>query len=112
MNPCADPGMERLQYTDGALLLGADLASGVGGEARNQIDVTLTYYVLGDARGPQIQRGLIEVFQQILEPAVAILGAAEIGFRIEVDIAEYARQLGKKPSQLTATERAWVREHF
>jgi hypothetical protein len=38
--------------------------------------------------------------------------AAEDAARYRAYEAEYARQLGKKPSQLTPAERAWVREHF
>ena len=38
--------------------------------------------------------------------------AAEDGERYRAYEAEYARQLGKKPSQLTPAERQWVREHF
>ena len=34
MKPCRDPGLERLQYVDGALLLRGDLASGIAGESR------------------------------------------------------------------------------
>ena len=34
MTRFTDPGLERLQYTDGALLLRADLATGVGAEVR------------------------------------------------------------------------------
>jgi hypothetical protein len=38
--------------------------------------------------------------------------AAEDAARYRAYEEEYARQLGKKPSQLTSAERAWVREHF
>ena len=38
--------------------------------------------------------------------------AAEDGARYKAYEAEYARQLGKKPSQLTPEERQWVRDHF
>ena len=38
--------------------------------------------------------------------------AAEDAERYRAYEAEYARQLGKKPSQLTPSERQWVREHF
>ena len=38
--------------------------------------------------------------------------AAEDAARYRAYEQEYARQLGKKPSQLTPAERAWVRDHF
>lgn len=38
--------------------------------------------------------------------------AAEDAARYRAYEAEYARQLGKKPSQLTPAERAWIREKF
>ena len=38
--------------------------------------------------------------------------AAEDAARYRAYEQEYARQLGKKPSQLTPEERAWVRDHF
>lgn len=37
---------------------------------------------------------------------------AEEGARYRAYEEEYARQLGKKPSQLTPSERQWVRDHF
>lgn len=46
------------------------------------------------------------------EVADARQRGAEDAARYRAYEAEYARQLGKKPSQLTASERAWVREHF
>jgi hypothetical protein len=38
--------------------------------------------------------------------------AAEEASRYRAYEVEYARQLGKRPSQLTPAERAWVREKF
>jgi hypothetical protein len=38
--------------------------------------------------------------------------AAEDATRYTAYEAEYARKLGKKPSQLTPEERKWVRDHF
>ncbi|MEI9892895.1 MAG: hypothetical protein WDN28_03005 [Chthoniobacter sp.] len=38
--------------------------------------------------------------------------AADDAARYKAYEAEYARQLGKKPSQLTPEERQWVRDHF
>ncbi len=38
--------------------------------------------------------------------------AAEDAARYRAYEAEYARQLGKKPSQFTPAERAWIREKF
>jgi hypothetical protein len=38
--------------------------------------------------------------------------AAEDAARYKAYETEYARQLGKKPSQLTPEERQWVRDHF
>ena len=38
--------------------------------------------------------GLVEILQQLLEAAVAVLGLAEIGLAVEVDVAEDAFQLG------------------
>ena len=44
-------------------------------------------------RGAQVELGL-EIFQQVLQAAVAILGLAEVGFGVEVDVAEDAVELG------------------
>lgn len=38
--------------------------------------------------------------------------AAQDAARYKAYETEYARQLGKKPSQLTPEERQWVRDHF
>lgn len=38
--------------------------------------------------------------------------AAEAAARYRIYLEEYARSLGKRPSQLTAEERAWVRERY
>ncbi len=46
------------------------------------------------------------------EVADARRRASEGAARYRAYEEEYARQLGKKPSQLTPAERAWVREHF
>ena len=46
------------------------------------------------------------------EVADARRRAAEDAARYQAYEAEYARQLGKKPSQLTPEERKWVRDHF
>ena len=46
------------------------------------------------------------------EVADARRRAAEDATRYRAYEVEYARQLGKKPSQLTPAERQWVREHF
>jgi hypothetical protein len=35
-----------------------------------------------------------EILQQVLEAAVAVLGLAEIGLGVEVDVAEHAFELG------------------
>ena len=72
----------------------AGLLAGIGGEARDQIDVALADDVVVDARGAQIERWLGEVLQQVLQAAVAIFDAAEIGFGVEVDVAEDAFELG------------------
>ena len=72
----------------------AGLLARVGGEARNQVDVALADDVLGHARRAQVERRLVEVLQHVLEAAVAVLGPAEIGLGIEVDVAEHAFELG------------------
>ena len=46
------------------------------------------------------------------EVADARRRAAEDAQHYKAYEEEYARQLGKKPSQLTPAERQWVREHF
>jgi hypothetical protein len=38
--------------------------------------------------------------------------AAEDAARLRAYEVEYARQLGKKPSQLTPSERAWIRDKY
>ena len=38
--------------------------------------------------------------------------AAQDAARYKAYETEYARQLGKKPSQLTPAERQWVRDHY
>lgn len=53
-----------------------------------------------------------EARQRAEEVADARRRAAEDAARYRAYEVEYARQLGKKPSQLTPAERAWVREHF
>jgi len=56
MNSCVDPGMERLQYTDGALLLRADLTSGAAGEARRMaLHVRGLHATWGVASGLRLQ---------------------------------------------------------
>lgn len=50
--------------------------------------------------------------QRTEEVADARRRAAEDAARYRAYEQEYARQLGKKPSQLTPAERAWVRDHF
>ena len=39
--------------------------------------------------GLHVELRLVEIFQELLEAAVAVLGLAEIGLAVEVDIAEY-----------------------
>ena len=70
----------------------ACLLAGIGGEALDQVDVGIADHILGDARWTQVELG--EIFQQIFQATVAILGLAEVGFGVEVDVAKDAIELG------------------
>ena len=72
----------------------ARLLACIGCEAGDQVDVALTDDVRAHAAGAQVHRGLGEVLQQVLQAAVPVLRAAQVGLRIEVDVAEHALQLG------------------
>ncbi|MCX7869765.1 MAG: ferritin-like domain-containing protein, partial [Terrimicrobiaceae bacterium] len=41
----------------------------------------------------RVERGLGEILEQVFQAAVAVLRAAEIGFGVEVDVAEDAFEL-------------------
>ncbi len=63
---------------------------------------------VADAR----RRAAEDAADRAQEVADARKRAAEDAARYRAYEQEYARQLGKKPSQLTPEERAWVRDHF
>ena len=70
------------------------LFAGVRGKTRDEIDIALADNVLVHPRRTQIEGGLGEVFQKILEAAIAVLDPTEISLRVEVDVAEHAFELG------------------
>ena len=70
------------------------LLSSVRRETRDKVDVAFADDVLSDPRRAKVKGRLGEILQHILEPAVAILDPTEIGFGIEVDVAEHTFQLG------------------
>ncbi len=69
----------------------ACLLARVGGEALDEENVGVAKDVFG--RFPEIEAGLGEILEKGLEPTVAVLGLAEVRFRIEVDGAEKAAEL-------------------
>ena len=68
--------------------------AGVGGEAGNEVDVALADNVAAHLGRAQVEGGFGEVFQEVPEAAIAVLGAAEVGLGVEVDVAEHAVELG------------------
>ncbi|MCY1362465.1 hypothetical protein D9M69_491850 [compost metagenome] len=58
----------------------ARLLAGIGTKAFDQVDVGVADHVIGDTARAKIQLG--EVFEQMLEPAVAVLGLAEVDFTV------------------------------
>src|SRR5690606_22717408 len=70
----------------------AGLLAGIGPEAFDEVDVSVADDVFGDPGGAQVELG--EIFQQGLQAAVAVLGLAEVGLAVEVNVAEDALELG------------------
>ena len=89
---CGQPGQQPGDRRRRVELAG--LLAGVRGKTRDEVDVALADDVLGHPRRAQVEGRLGEVFEQILEAAVAVLDPAEIGLGVEVDIAEHAFELG------------------
>ena len=86
----------------GACQLGEEFGNGGGGKefsrllagirrkARDEVDIALANNILADAARAKVEFGLGEILKHVLEAAVAVLWAAEIGFGVEVDISEHA----------------------
>src|SRR5690606_11383438 len=77
---------------------GVELArflAGAGGEVGDEVLVGVADDVLvADAAGAQVELGVGEVLEQHLQARVSLAGLAEVGFAVEVDVAEDALQLG------------------
>ncbi len=70
------------------------LLAGIAGKAFDQILVGIADDVgVADLRRAQIQPWIVEVFEQMAQTIIALLGASQRGFAVEVDIAENAVQL-------------------
>ena len=72
----------------------ARLLAGVGREVADQEFVGVADDVQpADPRRPQVQPGIVKIFQQVDQPGVAVLRLAQVGFAVEVDVAEDAFEL-------------------
>src|SRR5207247_10627797 len=47
-----------------------------------------------NAGGAEVEDWVGEVLKQVLEPAVPVLGLAEVGLAVEVDVPKYVLELG------------------
>ena len=73
----------------------ACLLAGPSGELADQVLVHVADDVaVPDPRRPQVEPGIVEVFQQVLEPPIALLGLPQGRFGVEVDVAKDVFELG------------------
>ena len=90
-------GLYQLRQQFGYLVRGVKLArllAGIGGEALDQVDIGVADHVFRDAARAHVELRAMEVFHQVLEAVVAILGFAKVALAVEVDVAEHAFELG------------------
>lgn len=97
-NGVALAGLEKAGEEGGDLAGGVELTGlfpGVGGEFFQEEFVNVADHVFGaDDGGAEVEAGIGEVFEEMFEAGVAILGLAELALGVEVHLAEDAFEFG------------------
>ena len=88
---CGEPGEQ--SGNGGRRIEFPGLLAGVRREARDEVEITLADDIFGNLRRTKVEGRVCEILEEVDEAAVAVLHPSEVGFRVEVDVAENAFEL-------------------